>query len=303
MIDGKAEGYGNFIMRSRRNNQFGWVSLSYRMIYDPDGVPIKAVGIQEKMSDLSGVHSFSFPRRPLPEVIRHDLIVKLRVNLTTTTIDELWAGGLHRTNLNVLFYPKLIRKWSSFLFYKAEGREFRQTFQRDNLLNAFEQGKKWFSKEYRWVDQGGNIRWMMYTVNLVRNAYTRDIEMFSCFVDVQKLSLIHIYDIIAQFKKELKISSPSKVFASIGGFSAAGYGEGFIRQMKDLKSNLVASVPMQSIARAGGVTTNNHQSSSNSIKTVNQTFNQYNSCLLYTSTATLSDESTIPITVTASEGA
>ena len=110
-------------------------------------------------------------------------------------------------------------------------------------------------------------------------------------------------DIIAQFKKELKISSPSKVFASIGGFSAAGYGEGFIRQMKDLKSNLVASVPMQSIARAGGVTTNNHQSSSNSIKTVNQTFNQYNSCLLYTSTATLSDESTIPITVTASEGA
>lgn len=186
MIDGKAEGYGNFIMRSRRNNQFGWVSLSYRMIYDPDGVPIKAVGIQEKMSDLSGVHSFSFPRRPLPEVIRHDLIVKLRVNLTTTTIDELWAGGLHRTNLNVLFYPKLIRKWSSFLFYKAEGREFRQTFQRDNLLNAFEQGKKWFSKEYRWVDQGGNIRWMMYTVNLVRNAYTRDIEMFSCFVDVQK---------------------------------------------------------------------------------------------------------------------
>ncbi|MCI7304111.1 MAG: phage tail tape measure protein [Clostridiales Family XIII bacterium] len=78
-------------------------------------------------------------------------------------------------------------------------------------------------------------------------------------------------EIIKQFKNELQINSPSKVFATLGGFSAEGYGEGFIQQMKDLKSNLVASVPMQSIARAGGVV--NHQNS----QTVNQTFNQYNS--------------------------
>lgn len=79
-------------------------------------------------------------------------------------------------------------------------------------------------------------------------------------------------EIIKQFKNELQINSPSKVFATLGGFSAEGYGEGFIQQMKDLKSNLVASVPMQSIARAGGVVNHNQNS-----QTVNQTFNQYNS--------------------------
>lgn len=186
LLDGKAEGYGNFIMRNMGNDQYGWISLSYRMIYDTEGVAVKAVGIREKMPDTSGMHFIPFPRRPLPEAIRHDLIVKLRVNLTTDEIEDLWVGGMDRTNQGQNSYMELIRSWSSSIFLRAEGSAFQREFERENLLTAFEQGKRWFSKECRWVDPGGNIRWMMYTVNLACNPDSRDIGMFCCFVDTQK---------------------------------------------------------------------------------------------------------------------
>ena len=80
--------------------------------------------------------------------------------------------------------------------------------------------------------------------------------------------------IISSFKSSLKIHSPSKVFAELGGFSAEGYGEGFKEQMDSLRRSLAASVPMDAIAKASGRISYGGNKTTN--QNVNQVFNQYN---------------------------
>lgn len=80
--------------------------------------------------------------------------------------------------------------------------------------------------------------------------------------------------IINSFKSSLKIHSPSKVFAELGGFSAEGYGEGFKEQMDSLRRSLAASVPMDAIAKASGRISYGGNKTTN--QNVNQVFNQYN---------------------------
>ena len=80
--------------------------------------------------------------------------------------------------------------------------------------------------------------------------------------------------IIKSFKSSLKIHSPSKVFAELGGFSAEGYGEGFTEQMDSLRRSLAASVPMDAIAKASGRISYGGNKTTN--QNVNQVFNQYN---------------------------
>jgi phage-related protein len=51
--------------------------------------------------------------------------------------------------------------------------------------------------------------------------------------------------IVTQVKKELGIKSPSRVFAGIGEFMAAGIGVGFEREMKKVEENLKDAIPKE----------------------------------------------------------
>lgn len=187
LLEGKAEGNGNFLMRSPESECYGWCSLSYRMIFDKDDAPVKAVGIREKMPDVSGIQSTRFPKRSFPEVVRHNLIARLRVNLTVNTIEELWTNGVDRTvQVAERSYAEIVKEWSSKIYLSMERKEFEKCFQRENLMKSFDEGKRWFSREYRRVEPGGNIRWVMDIANLVCNPYTRDIYLFFCTIDIQQ---------------------------------------------------------------------------------------------------------------------
>lgn len=80
MMDGKRADAGSFIMRDTANNCYGWVSMSCHMMYDRDGAPVKAVGVQANLPSMSGIAPGIFPRRPLPEVVRHHLIVRTKIS-------------------------------------------------------------------------------------------------------------------------------------------------------------------------------------------------------------------------------
>ncbi len=65
--------------------------------------------------------------------------------------------------------------------------------------------------------------------------------------DIKKIS----NDIVKQFKKSLKIHSPSKVFAVLGEYSGLGYLEGFSDKVNGVKGGLAASLPLSEVGRAG----------------------------------------------------
>ena len=44
------------------------------------------------------------------------------------------------------------------------------------------EGKRWWIRNYRGIDVGGNIRWMRAVVNLQKNIRYRNLQMFLCIV-------------------------------------------------------------------------------------------------------------------------
>lgn len=187
LMAGKDAGSGNFIIRDRASRCYGWVALSYRMTYDPDGRPVKAVGIQSKLPDLSGIGSAMFPRRALPEILRHTLLIRVKANLTADYVEEIWINGMDQTAWTWgKTYTEVMHFEKNHMFLKSQGMDFEERFRRERLLEDMKKGEVWSSSEYRRVDSGGNIRWMEDMVNLVQEPKTQDVYMFACFCDNQQ---------------------------------------------------------------------------------------------------------------------
>lgn len=187
MLGGKNGDSGNFIFKDLANNCYGWVSLSYLMMSDQDGMPVKAIGIQVKLPDISGISREVFPRRPLPEIMLHHLIARLKVNLTEDYVEEIWIDGTDKSAWTWgKTYTEIIKKSSKLLFSDRDIQKFKERFNRGNLLKQYEDGCLWSTEEYRRVDEGGNVGWISDTINLVRDPKTKSIYMFVCISNVQQ---------------------------------------------------------------------------------------------------------------------
>ena len=187
MMGGKKGDTGNFILRDPARNWYSWVSMSYMMMYDRNGAPVKAIGVQSKLPDVAGIGPETFPRRPLPEVVRHNLILRLKVNVSADYVDEVWGEGMDQTAWTWgRTYSDILLMQSRHLFNENERQEFRRRFSREALLAAYENGDYWSSGEYRRVDQGGHIIWTTDAVNLTRDTRTNSVYMFACFAGCQQ---------------------------------------------------------------------------------------------------------------------
>lgn len=187
LLAGSKGGNGNFIIRDQVNNYYEWVSMSYHMVFDQDGTPVKAIGIQEKLPDISGIYTAAFPRRPLPEVLRHRVLARMRVNVTVDFVEDIWMEGVNRTAWTYgKTYTEVINSGDDGLFIQGEDSEFSERFSRKGLLAAFERGEYWSSRLHRRINNGGAIRWMRDTVNLQQDPATKDVYMFVCFSDAQQ---------------------------------------------------------------------------------------------------------------------
>ena len=185
LLAGKKEDSGSFIMLNSLNHCYSWFSLSYRMTFDRENNPIRAVGVLEQLPDTSCLSS-GYYRRSLPEIVRHHLLARMRVNLTADRTEEFWLNGTDQTSLvQGRSCSELIQFEKKQFFTKTEGEEFARRFDRASLLAAFDRGEFWSCREYRRVDSGGIIRWMSDTMNIVRDPQSGQIYLFACFNDVQ----------------------------------------------------------------------------------------------------------------------
>lgn len=186
LLGGSDAGSGNFIIRDTANNCYEWIALSYHMTYDEEGNPVKAIGIQEKLPDITGLNSTYMARRPMPEALRHKLLARIQVNLTADSVEYLWMEGRDRTAWTWgRSYSDILDSGENRLFLQWENDEFKERFKRKNLLKAYERGELWSSYECRRVSADGSIRWMVDLVNFQYNPKTESIYMFACFVDCQ----------------------------------------------------------------------------------------------------------------------
>ena len=187
LLGGNAAGSGNFIMRNPEKDSYEWVTLSYRMSYDEEGKPLKAIGIQEKLPDVSGLHRGFFPRRPLPEILRHRMLARTQINLSKDTVDYLWIEGTDKTAWTLgRTYEEILTEEKGRLFIQGEQDHFEERFSREHLLAAYRNGKRWSTEEYFRICPNGTIRWTTDMFNLQKNEEAGDVYMFACFSDSQQ---------------------------------------------------------------------------------------------------------------------
>ena len=187
ILAGNPAGNGNFIVRDMSNGCYEWLTLSYHMCYDESGAPVKAIGVQEKLPSISGINYAGFSRRGIPEVLRHHLLCRLQVNLSTGAVEYLWNDGLDKTAWTWgKSYRDILEAGEDRLFIQGAESEFSEIFKRENLLKAYQSGKKWFTGEFRRIAADGSIRWMEVMVNLEYIKNEKNVHMFACFVDCQQ---------------------------------------------------------------------------------------------------------------------
>lgn len=184
LLKGKAAGSGNFVILDRVGKVYGWVSMSYRMIYDEEGKPVKAIGVQSKLPGLSGTRGGFMRRRAIPEIMRRYLLVRMKVNLTRNAVEEIWIDGADQTAWTWgRTYSDIIELEKKKLFIQNSAREFGERFQWEHLLELYEKRIRWSTKEFQRVDEAGNIGWITDTVNLVKDSESGDIYMYACTSD------------------------------------------------------------------------------------------------------------------------
>lgn len=180
LLEGRVQGYGNFIVQDLDTGCYGWVALSYRTLFDEVGRPSKAVGIVENFPrNFVRDEARSVLKRPIPSALVNDLMAGLRANLTQDTVQELWVEGRSQGwKGQEDLCSQVLQRAAGKLFNKNEQALLAPYFQRNALLEMYHQGQRWISLEYQRVDAGGNIHRVNHVANLVEDPLTRDVFLF-----------------------------------------------------------------------------------------------------------------------------
>ena len=265
LLAGKKEDSGSFIMLNSLNHCYSWFSLSYRMTFDRENNPIRAVGVLEQLPDISCLSS-GYYRRSLPEIVRHHLLARMRVNLTADRTEEFWLNGTDQTSLvQGRSCSELIQFEKKQFFTKTEGEEFARRIDRASLLAAFDRGEFWSCREYRRVDSGGIIRWMSDTMNISRftlfnptslasilaiqshypeiPAEQIELEITETAGDMEKATPASIVDNFREFGIEFDLDDFGSRYANISMFSSIRFNT------IKLDRSLVNDLPDNEISR------------------------------------------------------
>ena len=174
LMRGRAQGCGNFIVQDLDTGCYGWAALSYRMLYDEAGRPVKAVGTREDLpQNFAGRDEDAFSQPLLPENLAEDLLAALRGDLLRDTVEELWTSGRDITNR---VGQKRCSEILSREMERIYGRERQDPpvdlADREGLLRTLREGCRWLSMECRRVDRSGSIHWVRYVLHLTGDGQT-----------------------------------------------------------------------------------------------------------------------------------
>lgn len=198
LLDGRMQGYGNFIVRYQDTGCYGWATLSYRRLTEESGFPNKVVGIVEKLpQNFSGADVQAVPKRELPDVLNSYITAVLHADLSRDSVRELWIEGKELSgSASASSCEEILHQEGEKIFPVDDRRSLQKYYDRESLLELYAQGERWMCLEYRRADRSGSIRWVSHVINLTEDPLTRDIYLFTYLIQAdiphlreQKLSI------------------------------------------------------------------------------------------------------------------
>ncbi len=170
-----AEDYRDFYRRIKSGEPFGscvirqclfeagyeWLRLSYRNLFDENGVPYQAIGVTEPLPSIETVRRRLEQEEQFFHSIRNDLLVIFRYNLTRDSMEEYWSAGSRiwgavdrqspHSLLNALYETALTAQ---------DKRRIMEHLSTQQQLCAYEAGEESNTLDFRAVDDDGAIRWI-----------------------------------------------------------------------------------------------------------------------------------------------
>ena len=222
MLRGQAEDSGNFIMRGQDTGCYGWVSMSYKMMYDDTGIAVRAIGIIDNLSNSFFSDSpETIPQRLMPEALLSDLILRMRLDITNNKIEEVWQEGKDvSTQAQSYSASEILEKTKQRLTNKGGEKEIRDLYDISYIKENFKSDEQWMLCEGHSTDRGGNIRrvrhiWHMTTSpfsgHQMLNAYLINVGIPQYWEEVLRKAAVN--DFFFQiFEKSAFEDIASKIF-------------------------------------------------------------------------------------------
>ena len=184
LLRGSARGFGNFAIREVESGCYCWASMSYRMMFDEEGRPVRAVGVIEDLPrSFTGGDDWSPDQYRMPESLMADLIMRMRANLDLDKVESLWIEGNDFTRQTQdTPCSQVLSMEKQKIFCKGDQQGFLDSFDRDALLRRYQAGQRWFCAEYRRADHSGSIRWVRHVLYLAEEPVSRQVYLFAYLI-------------------------------------------------------------------------------------------------------------------------
>lgn len=177
LLEGRIQGYGNFIIQFQDTGCYSWASLSYRRLEDDAGA-VRAVGIIEKPPQtMQGPRETILTEHALPDAMTPYLVGVLHGNLSRNSVEKYWMEGRH-AGRGTISCAQALEQGRKKMFSEDDRRSLNAYFDVAQLLALFARGERICSMDYRRVDGSGSIGWVNCLMNLAQDSLTRDIHLY-----------------------------------------------------------------------------------------------------------------------------
>jgi len=179
---GKSVTSGDIHFRAGGDQGYTVCRISYRVLTDENGTPIKAYGCEQNITDQVVLRdSYGAMSARFESEDARKSIFRLCVSLTQNKIISAIPDSF--TILKELSYDEALKRPYFMHTYLSDGRRLNQLLDRGTLIADYANGQRHGVFDYRYPGQA-EWKWIRADVNLVQNPANSDIELFLFCEDV-----------------------------------------------------------------------------------------------------------------------
>lgn len=206
----EGESYVSAIYRTKNiNGEYWWEKVSYTVIFDEEGNPLRAIGVSEDVSIRE--ESENRYRRELAyrDVITPNLYVSYKVNLSKGGVKPYKINVKKNNEIVFVYnYGQLLEAEIRKIPDQAEKEKCYQILSHHELIRAFKEGKEAVFAEYHRKDAQSYVAWVRVSVKLTTEPNTGDCIAFIYIhnIDEYKRAELEQKNLIQRYENEIRLS-------------------------------------------------------------------------------------------------
>ena len=193
IAQGEQHGTLNMAFVNSSDGELRWFNMSYSTIFDEQEKPISAVIALNDITEKKRAEDMFNIGKTMTEVSGN--VKKMLVINVTRTVLEYESSGPHGylvQHAETKDSIELLKSAIAGMVSPPDAARCAEFFDRERLLQAFDNGELEASFEYRGIDENGATRWMNAQTRMVKDDYTGDVKIYVLFSDIHEQKLAEL---------------------------------------------------------------------------------------------------------------